>query len=60
MAKRDFMDGLVQRARILRMAIVAKLPAKEKIKHEITPMVQQVYKEYQREAMPEYAVFKKE
>ena len=43
-----------RRANNLKVAINLKLPAVFRAPNKAAPRVQQVYKEYQREAMPEY------
>jgi hypothetical protein len=66
-AKREFISIIQRRANGLKVAIISKLPTEGRAPNEAAPMVQQVYKEYQREAMPEYkggireyAAFKRE
>ena len=53
-AKREFISIIQRRANGLKVAIISKLPTADRAPNEAAPRVQQVYKEYQREAMPEY------
>ena len=65
--KRRFISEVLTQVDALNLLIADKMPEEVRTDHDTVPRVQQVYKDYQREALPEfkggiteYAAFKKE